>query len=81
MKTIKQIKQLIENIAATANVTECVELIDSVRDNFLPLFQFNLNASSSDNAQAIFKKVADNTIRSSFAAYLPDFIKHVGRAV
>lgn len=72
MKTIKQIKQLVENIAATANVTECVELIDSVRDNFLPLFQFNLNASSSESAQDIYNKVADNTIRSSFAAYLPD---------
>ena len=72
MKTIKQIKQLVENIAATANVTECVELIDSVRNNFLPIFQFNINVSSSEGAQAVFNKVADNTIRSSFAAYLPD---------
>lgn len=72
MKTIKQIQQLVENIAISNNSKENVELIDSVRDNFLPLFQFNLNASSSENAQDTFNKVADNTIRSSFAAYLPD---------
>lgn len=72
MKTIKQIQQLVENIAISNNSKKNVELIDSVRDNFLPLFQFNLNASSSENAQDTFNKVADNTIRSSFAAYLPD---------
>lgn len=84
MKTIKQIKQLVENIAATANVTECVELIDSVRDNFLPLFQFNLNVSSSESAQDIINKVADNAFKSSFAAYLPDgqhTIDKVGKMV
>ena len=72
MKTIKQIQQLVENIAISNNSKENVELIDSVRDNFLPLFQFNLNASSSENAQDTFNKVADNTIRNSFAAYIPD---------
>ena len=39
MKTIKQIKQLVETIAPSANSTENRELTDSVRDNFLPLFQ------------------------------------------
>lgn len=72
MKTIEQIKQLVEHIAISTNNKEKIELIDSVRDNFLPLFQFNLNASSSENAQDTFNKVANNTIRSSFAAYLPD---------
>ena len=72
MKTIKQIKQLVESIAANANITDNEELIDSVRDNFLPLFQFNIDASSSENAQTVFNKIAENTIRSSFVAYLPD---------
>lgn len=72
MKTIEQIKQLVEHIAISTNNKEKIELIDSVRDHFLPLFQFNLNASSSENAQDTFNKVANNTIRSSFAAYLPD---------
>ena len=50
MKTIKQIKQLIETIAPSADSEENIELIDSVRDNFLPLFQLNLAASSSEHA-------------------------------
>ena len=72
MKTIKQIKQLVETIVPSANSTESRELIDSVRDNFLPLFQFNINASSSDNAQAVFGKIAENVGRKSYVPYLPD---------
>ena len=72
MKTIKQIQQLVENIAISNNSKENVELIDSVRDNYLPLFQFNIDVSSSENAQTLLNKVSKNTFRSSFAAYLPD---------
>ena len=54
MKTIKQIKQLVETIAPNADSKENIELIDSLRDNFLPLFQFNIDASSSEKAQALF---------------------------
>lgn len=72
MKTIKQIKQLVETIAPNANSTENRELIDSVRDNFLPLFQFNIEVSSSENAQAVFSKIAENVSRKSFVPYLPD---------
>ena len=72
MKTIKQIKQLVETIAPNANSTENRELIDSVRDNFLPLFQFNIEVSSSENAQAVFSKIAENVCRKSFVPYLPD---------
>lgn len=72
MKTIKQIKQLIETIAPSADSEENIELIDSVRDNFLPLFQFNIDASSSEKAQAVFSKIAENVSRKSFVPYLPD---------
>ena len=72
MKSIKQIKQLVENIAANANNIENRELIDSVRDNFLPLFQFNIDSASSENTQAIFSKIAENVGKSSYIPYLPD---------
>ena len=72
MKTIKQIKQLVETIAPNADSKENIELIDSVRDNFLPLFQFNIDASSSEKAQALFNKIAENVSRKSFVPYLPD---------
>ena len=72
MKTIKQIQQLAENIAACANNKDCVNLIDSVRDNFLPLFQFNIDVASSDKAQTIINKLSENIIKSSYVAFLPD---------
>lgn len=72
MKTIKQIKQLVETIAPSADSNENIEVIDSVRDNFLPLFQFNIEASSSEKAQAVFSKIAENVSRKSFVPYLPD---------
>ena len=72
MKTICQIKQLVEIIAASVNGTNNNELIDSVRNNFLPLFQFNMDASSSENAQMLFNKIAENVNRSSSVKYLPD---------
>ena len=72
MKTIKQIKQLVENIAASANSKENRELIGSVRDNFLPLFQFNIDSASSENAQAVFCKIAENIGRKSSVPFLPD---------
>ena len=72
MKTIKQIKQLVENIAANANSKENRELIESVRDNFMPLFQFNIDSASSENAQAVFAKIAENVGRKSSVPFLPD---------
>ena len=72
MKTIKQIKQLVENIVINTHNNQSEELINSIRDNFLPLFQFNMDVSSSESAQVIFNKVSENTIRKSFVAYLPD---------
>lgn len=84
MKTIKQIKQLVENIAVSSNNKECVELISTVRDNFLPLFQFNIDVSSSEDAKTLFDKISENTIRSTSASYLPDgqhTIDKVGKTI
>lgn len=72
MKTIKQIQQLVENIAINPNCSENEELVKSVRKKFLPLFQLNVNVSSSEDAQAILKKVSENVNKKCSAAYLPD---------
>ena len=88
MKTINQIKQLIENIASDSQRVpinekgkakklkligeEYAALGNAIRDNYLPLFQFNIDISSSEDAQAVFNKIAENTFRNSSVAYLPD---------
>ena len=72
MKTIKQIKQLVEIIAASANSRDNSELIDMVRNNFLPLFQFNIGSVSSENARIVFDKIAENVGRKSFIPFLPN---------
>ena len=72
MKTIKQIKQLVENIAIDSKSIECKELLKKVRDNFLPLSQFNIVASSSQDAQIIFGQIAENVARNVYVLYLPD---------
>ena len=84
MKTIKQIKRIVEIIVSSANRTENVELIDSVRENYLPLFQFNIGASSSVSAQAVFNKIAKNVKNKAFVPYLPDgqhTVDEVGKMV
>lgn len=88
MKTIKQIKQLVENIASDSQRVpinekgkakklkeigeEYAALGDAIRDKYLPLFQFNLEISSSEDAQVVFNKIAENIFKSSFVAFLPD---------
>ena len=72
MKTIRQIKQLVENVAANVDGKNDNELIDAVRNNFLPLFQFNIDVSSSEDAQLLFGMIAENVSRSCSVAYLPD---------
>ena len=47
MKTIIQIKQLVEMIS-TSTTTDNSALIETVRDSYVPLFQFNLDASSQE---------------------------------
>lgn len=72
MKTIKQIKQLVENIVVSSSGKENQNVINSVKENFIPLFQFNIDASSSESVQLLFDRIAENTIRNRFVPYLPD---------
>lgn len=72
MKTTKQIKMLVENLVINNNTTENKELIKAVRNSFLPLFQFNIDKSSIEEAQAIFNQISANTIMNRYVSYLPD---------
>lgn len=72
MKTTKQIKQLVENIAINSKTSENEDFLKAVRDNFLPLFQFNIEVSSLEDAQTVYSKIAENVNRKSSASYLPD---------
>lgn len=56
MKTIKQIKQLVEIFSTNSDSTSNNSLLTSVRDNYIPLFQFNIEAFSSEKAQLVFGK-------------------------
>lgn len=86
MKTIKQIKQIVENIAIgvynlpTGNKStlekaikeDFSELTDAIRDKYLPLFQFNIDTTSTTEAQAVLEKIAENAKGHTYVAYLPD---------
>lgn len=78
MKTIKQIKQLAEYVSINANINsinkdeENKKVIDSVKNNYLPLLQLNIDAPSSDSAKAVFSKVAENVSKNSSVPFLPD---------
>ena len=72
MKTFKQIKQLIEYIAVNANSSLSKNNVDAVRNIFLPLFQFNIDVSSSKDAQAIINYVLANATKKNSSVYLPD---------
>lgn len=72
MKTIKQIKQLVEIFSANSDSTSNNSLLMSVRDNYIPLFQFNNEAFSSEKAQIVFGKIGENVSRRTSVPYLPD---------
>lgn len=57
MKTIKQIKQLVEIFSTNSDSTSNNSLLTSVRDNYIPLFQFNIEAFSSEKAQLVLGKL------------------------
>ena len=44
----------------------------AVRDNYIPLFQFNIEAFSSEKAQLVFGKIGENVSRRTSVPYLPD---------
>lgn len=72
MKTIKQIKQLVEIFSTNSDSTSNNSLLTSVRDNYIPLFQFNIKAFSSEKAQLVFEKIGENVSRRTSVPYLPD---------
>lgn len=82
MKTIKQIKTLLEHLANGYTATNSIlgidyykdseEIINAVRDNYLPLFQFNIDSSSPDSMNALFHKVFDNVKGRFSVPFLPD---------
>lgn len=72
MKTIKQIKQLVEIFSTNSDSTSNNSLLASVRDNYIPLFQFNIEAFSSEKAQLVFEKIGENVSRRTSVPYLPD---------
>lgn len=72
MKTIKQIKQLVEIFSTNSDSTSNNSLLMSVRDNYIPLFQFNIEAFSSEKAQLVFGKIGENVSRRTSVPYLPD---------
>jgi hypothetical protein len=81
MKTINQIKLLVEHLANSiyANTikdnvsgnSEFNKIVNDVRNNFLPLFQFNIEAESEET-QLIFNKIKDNVKDNVAVSYLPD---------
>lgn len=72
MKTIKQIKQLVEIFSTNSDSTSNNSLLMSVRDNYIPLFQFNIEAFSSEKVQIVFGKIGENVSRRTSVPYLPD---------
>lgn len=72
MKTIKQIKQLVEIFSTNSDSTSNNSLLTSVRDNYIPLFQFNIEAFSSEKAQLVFGKIGENVSRRTSVPYLLD---------
>lgn len=72
MKTIKQIKQLVEIFSTNSDSTSNNSLLMSVRDNYIPLFLFNIEAFSSEKAQIVFGKIGENVSRRTSVPYLPD---------
>jgi len=72
MKTIKQIKQLVEIFSTNSDSTSNNSLLTSVSDNYIPLFQFNIEAFSSEKAQLVFGKIGENVSRRTSVPYLPD---------
>lgn len=80
MKTINQIKLLVEHLvnslyATTTNkdVSGSADnnIIDDVRNNFLPLFQFNIEAELEETS-LVFNQIRDNVKEEVAVPYLPD---------
>lgn len=88
MKTTKQIKYLVEEIASVAYKTPVkdnnsskelealqenyADFIIAVRDKYLPLTQFNIDSSSTEKANSVLENIGTNVQNQSIVRYLPD---------
>ena len=88
MKTTKQIKHLVEEIASVAYKTPVkdnnsskelealqenyADFIIAVRDKYLPLTQFNIDSSSTEKANSVLENIGTNVQNQSIVRYLPD---------
>ena len=69
--------QLIRSDSDISAVSDSVtvqynDIINTVKEFFSPLLQFNIDASSSENAKAVFSKIAENVNKNSSVQFLPD---------
>lgn len=70
-------KQPITNGSEVHKISELVggqytEIINKVRDNFLPFLQYNLEAHSAEEGQMIMQKVSVNVSDHAYTPLLPD---------
>ena len=78
MKTIKPIKQLVEIIAISQDEsnkgieTNYLEIVNAVKDKFLPFLQFNIDGTSTESAQELFNRISENTQKACSVPFLPD---------
>lgn len=88
MKTTKQIKHLVEEIASLAykipvkDKLSSMELealqeyyadyINALRDKYLPLTQFNLDSPSTEKTKFVLENIRVNVQSKSIVSYLPD---------
>ena len=77
MKTIKPIKQLVEIIATSQDErkkleTKYFEIINAVKDQYLPFLQFNIDVTSIEGAHELFNKISKNIQKACSVPFLPD---------
>jgi hypothetical protein len=80
MKTSKQIQKLVTNVAcdfiengsSDKLIKQHKDTIKAIVNSDLPLFQFNIDAPSSEATQIILERIAENIQDKSIVLYLPD---------
>ena len=87
MKTIKQIIQLVENLSYDYNqqpdtsdietvsrsiCRQYLDIINKLKEAYLPLLQFNIEVNSLDEAKKVFSKISQNVSSCTFVPLLPD---------
>ena len=85
MRTIKQIKQLVELIASNTRYLpagnndeikavgkEYADLFMAIRDKYIPLLQMRMETAQKGSVQDLFEKVAKNVMKKTYVPCLPD---------